>query len=115
MKTVTLQSLTAEFPHVVAAARKLEANPQRTQCQRIEASEIRQRLEAQGCGGLLQTAVSLLRDASAPSPGTLTDYQTGETIRRATPSERSASLAAAETDGGSGVIKVDGRSCFVAD
>jgi hypothetical protein len=47
--------------------------------------------------------------------GTLTNYQTGETIRPATAEEREASLEAAKSDGGSGVIVVDGISCYVAD
>ena len=46
--------------------------------------------------------------------GTLTDYATGESIRPALGSERAASIEAAKSDGGSGVIKVDGRSCYVA-
>ena len=44
----------------------------------------------------------------------LHDYQTGELIRAATPEEMSASVEAAEHDGGAGVIEVDGRSCYVA-
>jgi hypothetical protein len=47
--------------------------------------------------------------------GTLTDYQTGESIRPATAAERAASLAAAKADGGAGVIRIDGRSVYVAD
>lgn len=43
----------------------------------------------------------------------LFDYQTGEYLRLATPEETSASLAAADVDGGSGVIIVDGRSAYV--
>lgn len=44
---------------------------------------------------------------------TLNNYETGETIRAATIAEYEASRAAAETDGGAGVIVVDGVSCFV--
>lgn len=40
---------------------------------------------------------------------------TAETIRTATESESTASIAAAETDGGAGVILVDGRSCYVSN
>ena len=39
--------------------------------------------------------------------GTLCDYSTGETIREATAEETP------KNDGGAGVIKVDGRSCYV--
>ena len=42
----------------------------------------------------------------------LVDYRTGETIRRATAREDAASVAAAELDGGRGVIRVDGVSCY---
>lgn len=44
----------------------------------------------------------------------LFNYATGEKIRYATDDEYAASLAAAEIDGGAGVIEVDGISCFVA-
>lgn len=43
----------------------------------------------------------------------LCDYSTGETIRKATPEEERASAEAARHDGGAGVIKVGGRSCYV--
>ena len=46
----------------------------------------------------------------APS---LINYQTGEFIRMATKAETHESLAAAEYDGGAGVIVVDGVSCWV--
>ena len=46
-----------------------------------------------------------------PAPR-LTDYRTGEDIRTATSEEVEASKAAAETDGGAGVIEVDGRACY---
>ena len=45
--------------------------------------------------------------------GTLYDYSTGEELRPATAEEQAASEQAAETDGGHGVIEVDGRSCYV--
>jgi hypothetical protein len=43
----------------------------------------------------------------------LHDYNTGEYIRTATQSETARSIAAAKTDGGAGVIDVDGRACYV--
>lgn len=54
--------------------------------------------------------------------GTLTNYRTGEAIRPATADEREESIAAAQHDGGAGVIEVeieiDGLlhlvPCFVA-
>jgi hypothetical protein len=52
-------------------------------------------------------------DLIPESPINLCDYKTGEVIRLATPDEARASAAAAERDGGAGVIEVDGRSCFV--
>ena len=45
--------------------------------------------------------------------GRLCIYSTGLTLRAATEAERAASIAAAELDGGSGVIVVDGVSCYV--
>ena len=45
--------------------------------------------------------------------GRLCIYSTGTTVRAATESERAASIAAAEHDGGAGVIIVDGVSCYV--
>lgn len=46
--------------------------------------------------------------------GTLTDYLTGEPIRPATAAELAHSTAAAERDGGAGVIISDGcRRCYV--
>ena len=47
--------------------------------------------------------------------GDLHDYATGSYIRPATADERAESLSAAESDGGAGVIDVDGRSCYVQD
>ena len=45
----------------------------------------------------------------------LFDYNTAEYIREATTAEVAESIAAAETDGGAGVIDVDGRHCYVAN
>lgn len=42
----------------------------------------------------------------------LYDYDTAERIRPATADELAASIAAAERDGGAGVIEVDGRRCY---
>lgn len=47
--------------------------------------------------------------------GTLHDYQTGDCIRPATEHEAAASSVAADYDGGTGVIDVDGRSCYVQE
>lgn len=46
---------------------------------------------------------------------TLMNYETAEEIREATAEELAASIAAAETDGGAGVIEVDGVSCYVIE
>ena len=45
----------------------------------------------------------------------LYDYRTGEPIRPATAEEQARSQAAAEEDGGAGVIEVNGRDCYVLD
>ena len=50
--------------------------------------------------------------ATLPAPR-LVNYQTGEDIRTATSEEMEAGKAAAETDGGAGVILVDGVPCYV--
>ena len=50
-----------------------------------------------------------------PDYGSLNDYRTGEALRPATEEERDESVEAAKTDGGRGVISVDGRSCYVED
>lgn len=42
-------------------------------------------------------------------------YETGETLRKATFAERRRSQLAAQTDGGAGVIRVDGQSCYVEE
>ena len=44
----------------------------------------------------------------------LCDYLTGDVIRRATQNEAEWSAEASRHDGGAGVIRVDGRSCYVA-
>ena len=46
---------------------------------------------------------------------TLHDYATGEFIREATPNELRESREAANHDGGAGVIRVDGKSCYVSE
>jgi len=46
---------------------------------------------------------------------TLHDYDTGEELREATPAELDESRDAARHDGGAGVIRVDGRRCYVTD
>lgn len=45
--------------------------------------------------------------------GTLYDYRSGEPLGDASKEEIEASLAAAKLDGGRGVIRVDGRACYV--
>lgn len=52
---------------------------------------------------------------SEKSTATLTNYETGEAIRPATAEELAASIEAAKTDGGAGVIEVDGVSCYVQE
>ena len=47
--------------------------------------------------------------------GELLDYDTADFIRVATPGEARKSLAQANRDGGSGVIRVDERSCYVVN
>ena len=42
----------------------------------------------------------------------LYDYDSAEFIRKATPAELAASVRAMITDGGRGVISVDGRGCY---
>jgi hypothetical protein len=45
----------------------------------------------------------------------LYDYNTGDAIRNATADELEASIEVAESDGGVGVILVDGKSCYVVE
>jgi hypothetical protein len=49
------------------------------------------------------------------SHGDLRDYNTGSYLRPATAGEQKASRDAAESDGGAGVIEIDGQSCYVED
>lgn len=49
------------------------------------------------------------------STATLHNHKTGEAIRPATADELAASIEAARTDGGAGVIVVDGVSCYVQE
>jgi hypothetical protein len=49
------------------------------------------------------------------SSASLHDYKTGEFIRFATAPELSASIEAGQSDGGAGVIVVDGRSVYVSE
>ena len=44
----------------------------------------------------------------------LCDYRTGKELRPASTEEMEASVKAAETDGGYGIIEIDGTSCFVS-
>jgi hypothetical protein len=46
---------------------------------------------------------------------TLHDYDTAEEIRTATVAERDESRETATRDGGAGVIRVDGRRCYVQE
>lgn len=46
---------------------------------------------------------------------TLHDRDTGEAIRPATAAELAASIEAAQTDGGAGIISVGGRRCYVME
>jgi len=58
-----------------------------------------------------------IEDATADEyteDGTLHDYQSGDFIRRATDAEAQASVEAAKSDKGAGVITVNGRSCYVS-
>lgn len=50
-----------------------------------------------------------------PTYGMLVDYYTSELIRPATKTEQKASIAAAEKDGGAGVILIGVRRCYVDD
>jgi hypothetical protein len=49
-----------------------------------------------------------------PCPCELHDYHTGDVLRAATWTELARSVAAADDDGGRGVIDVDGGSAYVA-
>jgi hypothetical protein len=65
---------------------------------------------------VLEYGISI-EDATADEyteDGTLHDYKTGDSIRRATPQESADSIEAAKSDKGAGVIIVNGRSCYVS-
>ena len=49
----------------------------------------------------------------APEGVNLYDYETGRQLRAATAAELEASEEAAHSDGGCGVVKIDGRWCYV--
>ena len=51
--------------------------------------------------------------ATCIETGTLMTYDTAEYIREATEEETIESVEAARTDGGAGVIVVDGERCYV--
>jgi hypothetical protein len=50
-----------------------------------------------------------------PRKPILHNYETGQQIRNATQEELTESIEAADTDGGAGVITVDGVDCYVED
>lgn len=52
---------------------------------------------------------------SERADATLVDCESGEPLRNATMKELTASVEAARTDGGAGVIRVDGRRCYVEE
>lgn len=56
-----------------------------------------------------------MSNENTTSSATLHDYKTGEVIRPATAAELAASIEAAKTDGGAGVIVVDGRSVYAQE
>ncbi len=58
------------------------------------------------------TAKSNAIDPTAPI---ICNYRTGDWIRNATAAEADASREAAITDGGAGVIEIDGVACYVED
>ena len=58
------------------------------------------------------TAASAWADLRTAPYAWLYDYDTAERIRPATADELAASIAAAERDGGAGVIEIDGRRCY---
>lgn len=62
-----------------------------------------------------ESELAWLRGAkcSGVRPATLYDYLSGKSIRPATAGELAESEKQATHDGGSGVIQVDGRSCYV--
>ena len=60
-----------------------------------------------------ETATTETETATETATAILYDYKTGEPIRPATATEIAASLEAATSDGGAGVITVDGLSYYV--
>lgn len=58
--------------------------------------------------------VSIYDVTEPQSEAHLHDYQTGAALRPATEEELQSSIEAARRDGGTGVIEIDGRPCFVA-
>ena len=54
-------------------------------------------------------------NTATASYGYLYEYSSGRAIRHATAEERDDSEAAAEFDGGAGVITVDGNAVYVQD
>lgn len=61
----------------------------------------------------MRIKTEVLTDEAETTYGTLCDYRTGDSIRAATADEQAESIAAAERDGGRGVIVVDGRAVYV--
>lgn len=57
-------------------------------------------------------AAKVVGMTKSESSADLHDYRTGEFLRRATADELSASVAAADEDGGAGVIDVEGVYCY---
>lgn len=64
-------------------------------------------------GADLQETCLDIRVTGGGGYGDLCDYETGDTIRPATPEEHAESRFAARKDGGVGVVVVDGRRCYV--
>lgn len=61
------------------------------------------------------TTTTITEGLPMTATANLHDYQTGEYLRPATADELAASIAAAEEDGGAGVIKVDGRAVYAVE
>jgi hypothetical protein len=58
--------------------------------------------------------IDSVQSVSIRNEHTLHDYKSGDVIRRATDAEAQASVEAAKSDKGAGVITVNGRSCYVS-
>ncbi len=56
-----------------------------------------------------------MSNAIDPTAPIICNYRTGDWIRNATAAEADASREAAITDGGAGVIEIDGVACYVED